>query len=179
MLRPVHLAHPILTQRLRLEPVTPSLALAAREGPVAFAHEIGADAPADWCAGSLALVARSAGTAWGSADSTRVVAIHRRDGVVIGDVRFEPPEHRFRHLGDIEIGYSVAPSRRREGYAVEAARGVIEWLSNAAGIETILAGCDKDNRASIRTLMRLGFHLDSTPGRVFWWVLPVASATRA
>ncbi len=175
----MRLTYPILTPRLRLEPVTPALASAAREGQSAFSDEIGAEAPDDWCAGSLRLVARSGGTGWGHASPTRVVAIHRRDGAIIGDVRFEPPMQQFRHLGDVEIGYAVAASRRRQGYATEATGALIEWLGAEAGAGTILAGCDKGNRASVRTLMRLGFHLDSTPGRVFWWVLPVASATNA
>ena len=48
---------------------------------------------------------------------------------------------------------------------------VIDWLFEDAGAETILAGCDADNIASVRTLRRLGFWLDSNPGRTFWWVL--------
>lgn len=175
----MRLTHAILTPRLRLEPVTPALARAAGVGQAVFAEELGAEAPADWCASSLSLVACSGRGDQGNVSPTRVVAIHRRDGAVVGDVRFEPPPQRFRHLGDVEIGYAVAASRRRQGYAVEAAGAVVEWLVAEAGAGTILAGCDKDNRASVRTLMRLGFVLDSTPGRVFWWVLPVASATRA
>ncbi len=165
------LTHPILTPRLRLEPVTPDLAQAARAGAGAFADTIGAAAPADWCHSSLALVARGTGSAWAQAGPTRVVAIHRSEGAVVGDLRFEPPGTGQRELGGVEIGYSVAASRRRQGYAVEAAGALIGWLFAEAGAETVLAGCDKDNLASVRTLRRLGFWLDSNPGRNFWWVL--------
>ena len=65
----------------------------------------------------------------------------------------------------------VARSRRRQGYAVEAVNAVIDWLFEDAGAETILAGCDANNIASVRTLRRLGFWLDSNPGQTFWWVL--------
>lgn len=160
------LVQPILTPRLRLEPVTRALALAAGEGRAAFSAAIGAVAPPDWCASSLDLVAHS-----GPAEApVRAVAIHRGDGEVIADVRFEPPGRAQSHLADIEIGYSVARGRRRQGYAVEATGAVMAALFEA-GAETILAGCDKDNLASIRTLRRLGFWLDSTPRRTFWWVL--------
>jgi [ribosomal protein S5]-alanine N-acetyltransferase len=163
------LTHPILTPRLRLEPVTPAMALAAREGQGAFAEAIGAEAPPDWCASSLGLISRAAG-GWRPTMPTRAVAIHLGDGVVVGDVRFEPPRPSQRDLGEVEIGYSVAKARRRQGYATEAAGAIIDWLFAEAGVATVLAGCDKDNRASVRTLRRLGFWLDSNPGRIFWWV---------
>lgn len=165
----VALERPLLTQRLRLEPVTPALASAARAGPAAFADVIGADAPAEWCASSLPLVARSISHAWGPAPApTRAIAIHRVDDVVIGDVRFEPS---LRAAREFEIGYGVARSRRRQGYAVESAGAIIDWLFDAAGAETILAGCNAGNVPSVRTLRRLGFWLDSTPGQTFWWIL--------
>jgi len=163
------LDRPLLTPRLRLEPVTPALAQAAQAGQAAFADVIGAEAPAEWCAANLGLVARSVSHAWGPAPApTRAIAIHRQEGALIGDVRFEPS---LRAAREFEIGYSVARARRRQGYAVEAAGVVIDWLFDEAGAETILAGCDARNIASVRTLRRLGFWLDSTPGTTFWWVL--------
>ncbi|MEZ5994727.1 MAG: GNAT family N-acetyltransferase [Hyphomonadaceae bacterium] len=173
------LDHPLYTPRLRLEPVTPELADAARSGQAAFANVIGAEAPSDWCAASLGLVARSISHSWGPAPAaTRAIAIHRREGAIIGDVRFEPSP---RAAAEFEIGYGVARSRRRQGYAVEAAGAVIDWLFEDAGAETVLAGCDSSNIASVRTLRRLGFWLDSNPGQVFWWVLSpeLRTSTRA
>jgi len=172
------LDHPLYTSRLRLEPVTPEMADAARSGQSAFAHVIGADAPADWCAASLGLVARSISLSGSGPAPTRAIAIHRQEGVVIGDVRFEASPRAER---EFEIGYGIAKSRRRQGYAVEAVNSVIDWLFEDAGAETILAGCDAKNVASIRTLRRLGFWLDSNPGQTFWWVLApdLRPATRA
>ncbi len=165
----VMLDHPIYTQRLRLEPVTPALALAAREGQAAFADAIAADAPTDWCAASLPLVARSISHAWGPEPApTRAIAILRNEDTVIGDVRFEPS---LRAAREFEIGYGVARSRRRQGFAVEMTTAMIDWLFDDAGAESILAGCDSKNIASVRTLRRLGFWLDSNPDRTFWWVL--------
>jgi RimJ/RimL family protein N-acetyltransferase len=172
----VMLDRPLYTPRLRLEPVTPALAQAARAGQAAFADSIGADA---WCAANLGLVARSISNAWGPLPApTRAIAVHRDEGAVIGDVRFEPS---LRAAREFEIGYSVARARRRQGYAVEAAGAVIDWLFDEAVADTILAGCDARNLASVRTLRRLGFWLDSTPGTSFWWVLTpeLRSALRA
>ena len=173
------LEHPIFTPRLRLEPVTAEMAEAARAGQAAFADMIGAEAPAEWCQASLGLVAKSVSHAWGPAPApTRAIAIHRQEGEVVGDVRFEPS---LRAAREFEIGYGVAKRRRRQGYAVEAAGAVIDWLFDEAGLETILAGCDYRNVASVRTLRLLGFWLDSTPGETFWWVLDpeLRSAHRA
>ncbi len=163
------LERPLYTARLRLEPVTPALAQAASAGQAAFADSIGAEAPPDWCAASLGLVARSIAHAWGPEPApTRAIAIDRLEDTVIGDVRFEPT---FREVGELEIGYGIARSRRRQGYAVEAAGAVIDWLFDEAGAETLIAGCDTRNVASVRTLRRLGFWLDCNPGTTFWWTL--------
>jgi len=172
------LDHTLFTARLRIEPVTPALAQAARAGQAAFADVLGAEAPAEWCASSLQLLARSIPEAWGKAAPTRAVAIHRGEGAVVGDVRFEPS---LRGAREFEIGYSIARSRRRQGYAVEAAGAVIDWLFEDGGADSILAGCDSRNVASVRALLRLGFWLDSTPGKTFWWVLTpeLRTSTRA
>jgi ribosomal-protein-alanine N-acetyltransferase len=165
----IALDHPIYTQRLRLEPVTPALAQAASAGQAAFADVIGAEAPADWCAASLNLVARSISHAWGPEPApTRAIAILRNEDTVIGDVRFEPS---LRAAAEYEIGYGVARSRRRQGFATEAAGAIIDWMFEDGVAESIIAGCDNKNVASVRTLRRLGFWLDSNPGQTFWWLL--------
>jgi ribosomal-protein-alanine N-acetyltransferase len=116
----------------------------------------------------LALLARAAHPAWGAETPIRAVAIHRAEGAVVGDVRFEPS---LREPDQVEIGYSVARERRRQGYATEATGAVVDWLFAHGGADSIIAGCDKRNIASVRTLRRLGFWLDTTPGTAFWWVL--------
>ncbi|MBY0563315.1 MAG: GNAT family N-acetyltransferase [Hyphomonadaceae bacterium] len=173
------LDHSLLTPRLRLEPVTQAMARAAHIGAAVFASTVGAEAPSDWSSSSLKLVARSlTPTLGGTPLPTRAIAVHREDNSIVGDVRFEPSA---RVQGDVEIGYAVARGRRRQGYAVEATGALIDWLFDDAGVETLIAGCDSRNLASVRTLRRLGFWLDRTPGRAFWWLLTreLRSATRA
>lgn len=162
------LRHPLFTARLRLEPVTPQLAQAARAGGEAFSEILGAQAPADWAAANLGLVAKAAHPAWGQATPIRAVAIHREEGSIVGDVRFEPS---LRAPDEVEMGYSVARDRRQQGYATEMTGAVIDWLFAHGGAETIIAGCDRRNVASVKTLRKLGFWLDTTPGTAFWWVL--------
>jgi [ribosomal protein S5]-alanine N-acetyltransferase len=71
----------------------------------------------------------------------------------------------------VEIGYAILPAYRRQGFAVEAMTALIDELWQDAAIDTLIAGCDMKNIASIRTLRRLGFELDITRGRAFWWRL--------
>jgi ribosomal-protein-alanine N-acetyltransferase len=90
---------------------------------------------------------------------------------VVGDIGFHgPPDAN----GVVEIGYSVAPTRRRRGYAVEAARALIEWALTQPGIRLIVAGSDPGNAASIATLERLGFERTAeADGEIRWrWLQP-------
>lgn len=159
------LERPLMTPRLRLTPVTPELAAAARAGGQAFAETIGAEVPADWRNASLKLLARPPGP---TPSPIRAVIVHREDGVVIGDVRFEPV---VLEPNLIELGYGIARARRRQGYAAEAAGAVLDWLFLDAGAKAAVAGCDRNNLASVRTLRKLGFWLDGSAGSAFWWTI--------
>lgn len=67
------------------------------------------------------------------------------------------------------IGYSVRPSRRREGHATRAlALGVVE--ARELGLERVLVTCDVDNLASARTIERNGGVLEDVRGdkRRYW-----------
>lgn len=159
------LVSPILTPRLRLEPITPALAAAARAGADALASALGASAVRDWAGASLALVGRSAPD-W-SAAPIRALVVRSADRSIIGDVRFEPSTR----ANCLEIGYSIARSERRRGYAGEAAGAIVDWLLFEAGEKRLIAGCDRRNVGSVRVLRRLGFWLDGAERGAFWWLL--------
>jgi RimJ/RimL family protein N-acetyltransferase len=164
------LTHPLLTPRLKLVPITPALAAAARESGQALEQAVGAEALADWSGASLNLVARSApqdGAGRLAPAPIRALVVHREDKCIIGDVRFEPS----RREDSPEIGYSIAPSRRREGYATEAAGAVVDWLFEEGGARRVVAGCDKANIASVHILRNLGFWLDGAERGAFWWFI--------
>ena len=79
------------------------------------------------------------------------------DERAIGGIGFKGQPDR----GGVEIGYGLAPSARRHGYAAEA---VIALLTVAAdhGLSRVTADTTLDNFASRRTLIRAGFRLVST-----------------
>ena len=84
------------------------------------------------------------------------VAIERSaDGVLLGDVAFWPDHDG----GTVEIGYSLHPDAQGNGYASEAVTALIRALRDR-GADTVVAGCDPNNAASIRLLERLGFAFD-------------------
>ncbi|GAA5150420.1 GNAT family N-acetyltransferase [Microbacterium pseudoresistens] len=68
------------------------------------------------------------------------------------------------------IGYSIRPSRRREGHAARALRDALGEAS-ALGIERVLITCDEDNIASARTILANGgIYEDSRGGKRRYWV---------
>ena len=58
--------------------------------------------------------------------------------------------------GVVEVGYRVLPGDRRQGYAVEALRGLLAWGADA-GVRRCLACVRPGNAASQAVARRLGF----------------------
>ena len=156
------LIHPLQTSRLRVEPITPTIARNAAEGSTELGEYLGAHVAREWWASNLRLL-----TARLNAPE-RAIIIHREDHRVIGDLRFEPMRGSLRTY---ELGYSIASEYRRQGIATEAAGAVLDWLFEEGEAERVIAGCDRRNRASVRTLRKLGFWLDGSRGDAFWWTI--------
>ena len=81
------------------------------------------------------------------------VGVLRGTRQVVGRVGLHAPP-----AGDgmIEIGYSVATAYRRQGFALEMARGLIAWGA-AHGAAYCLASVRPDNVGSLATIARMGF----------------------
>jgi RimJ/RimL family protein N-acetyltransferase len=79
----------------------------------------------------------------------------RTDGrQAIGSVGFHRPPGAD---GRVEIGYHVEPAFRGQGYATEAASGLLDWARREHGIRRFRAATAPDNAISQRILARLGF----------------------
>jgi ribosomal-protein-alanine N-acetyltransferase len=79
--------------------------------------------------------------------------VHRAEGTVIGDVGFRGKPDPG---GRVEIGYSIFPAYRKQGYASEAAPALVGWALAQSEVRKIVAQCDPENAPSIRILKRLG-----------------------
>lgn len=61
------------------------------------------------------------------------------------------------NIKTVEIGYTIAPARQRNGYAFEAAHRFLDFLFTNMNTNTVIGITDSRNKASIRLLVRLGF----------------------
>jgi [ribosomal protein S5]-alanine N-acetyltransferase len=69
--------------------------------------------------------------------------------------------HRETHP-DVEVGFALLPRFRGQGYALEAARAVLEFGTRELGLERLVAITRAGNEASIRILEALGLKYERT-----------------
>lgn len=157
----------LLTDRLELKPLPAEAAAALPEDRGAACRTLGAQLSAEWPDPHLVGVLRRHAGASVETECFGVwVMIERCSGGVVGDIGFRgPPDN----AGTIEVGYSVVPSRRRRGYATEAASALVGWARSQPSVHVIVAGCDPNNLPSICTLERVGFgRTGEANGEIRW-----------
>lgn len=87
------------------------------------------------------------------------------DGHVVGDVAVSLDTH----CGVAEIGFTMAREHQGRGYASEAANAVLEYLVEGVGVGRLVGQLDPENRASARTLERLGLRYETLARDAYWW----------
>ena len=110
----------------------------------------------------------------GLVPASTYLAVLQDSGELIGmiDIRHRLNEGLLQFGG--HIGYSVRPSRRRQGYAVEMLRlGLAECRK--LGIDRVLLTCNKTNIGSAKTIQHNGGILENeiqTPDRITqrYWI---------
>ena len=85
----------------------------------------------------------------------RALVLTEDDGTrrVIGAAGFHAPPDAE---GRVEIGYRLDPEYRRQGYAIEAVRGLFDWAA-AQGVHRFIASISPDNEDSLALAAKLGF----------------------
>ncbi len=79
-----------------------------------------------------------------------------REGRMIGTIgAYDYDQER----NQIEVGFSIERASWGKGYAAEALRAVLEYLTAQEGIVRVTAWCASDNIASKRTLEKAGMRL--------------------
>ncbi|WP_163103196.1 GNAT family N-acetyltransferase [Peribacillus alkalitolerans] len=85
---------------------------------------------------------------------------------VIGDIGFKgKPDHQ----GKVEIGYGIAPTSQRNGYATEAVNGLIHHAFSTGKVVKVVAECLKDNIASIKVLEKVGMTRTGADDELLYW----------
>lgn len=90
--------------------------------------------------------------------------VRRADAVIVGDVAL----HLDDDVRNAQIGYTLNKSSRGQGFATEAAAGLISYAFDDWGVHRIAASCDPRNVASVRVLERLGFRHEGTLVESYW-----------
>lgn len=104
---------------------------------------------------------------------------------LVGHIGFHtgPDPEYLRDIapGGIEVGYTVLAPFRRQGFATEAAIGLMHWARDQQGIQCFVVSIRPDNLPSLAMAAKLGFtrigeHLDEVDGleHVFQLDLPPA-----
>ncbi|MBC7878716.1 MAG: GNAT family N-acetyltransferase [Anaerolineales bacterium] len=87
------------------------------------------------------------------------VAIELKEtGETIGDLGIRIKKEDARQVA---IGFTIASTHWRKGYAVEAMTALLEYLFKELNMHRVIADCDVENIASYRTLEKLGFRREA------------------
>ncbi len=76
------------------------------------------------------------------------------NGEMIGLVGFHA---KPSFAGRLEVGYEVFSSFRRQGFALEAVRALLDWARLENGVKTFVASVSPSNLASLALVGKLGF----------------------
>ena len=88
------------------------------------------------------------------------LAVRKEDGKVVGIIDYRSPLTEFLLKYGGNIGYSVRPSERGNGYAAEMLRLILP-ICRDAGEKRVLVTCDKDNVASRKSIIKNGGVLEN------------------
>jgi RimJ/RimL family protein N-acetyltransferase len=128
-------------------------------------------------------IERSGLTRWGPR------AMVDASGAMVGHIGFHAPPTSIHGLLDadptfegdrgtpgsaVELGYTVLPGSRRQGFATEAATALVEWALASGAVDAVIATVAVDNKPSLAVLDRVGGFIevgrcsdDGTEERVF------------
>ena len=85
--------------------------------------------------------------------------VRRDDRVVVGFVNFHGPPgiNDIGANGAAELGWTVFPAYRRQGYATEVASALMDWAAREHAVTHFVSSTTPENVASLRVHAKLGF----------------------
>jgi ribosomal-protein-alanine N-acetyltransferase len=89
--------------------------------------------------------------------------VRREDGQAIGWIGWGAPgEAAEAEVGSFDFGYALLPVAWGQGYMSEALRAVVDYCFGVLGAQCVRGDCNRDNRASARTMEKAGLTLVDT-----------------
>jgi RimJ/RimL family protein N-acetyltransferase len=140
---------------------------ASLAGDVATATRwLGIAPPAEWIVGNQRSGWTKIRLAQLEADPTLLpwllrAIILRATGEMIGHITFHTapdPEYLQAYAaGGVELGYTIYPTFRRQGYATEAVAALMQWAVDQHGVARFVLSIRPDNLPSQRIAQHFGF----------------------
>ena len=96
------------------------------------------------------------------------VIIKKAEMKIIGDVGFKGIPSQ---AGEIDLGYGIIASERRNGFAVEASEALLNWAFSQLEVKKITAKCLIENEASVKILEKLKFKKRNSDTQFHFWSL--------
>lgn len=119
------------------------------------------DNPSDWME-HIRLYSRKETIPEGRVPGTIFLCVRKNDDKLIGmiNVRHELSEYLHNYGGN--IGYSIRPSERRNGYAKEMLRLALPYCRDNLGLSKVMISCDVGNEGSRKTILANGGVYENT-----------------
>ena len=116
--------------------------------------------PAEWVERSISWK-DAANVPEGRVAATQLIYVREEDEKIVGMLQIRHTLNDYLRQFGGHIGYSVAPSERRKGYASRMLRTALP-ICKELGLDRVLITCNDYNEASRRTILSNGGRFEST-----------------